>query len=903
MNKKSKLSCFAYWIATNKIKALFIAIGVTIVMCFGASRLRMEMSFIQIFPDNTKKFQDLNKIIKEFPFASAITIILDAKHIENNNEAKALLIKTANQITKELNKSEYVSSILDKMDLALIKEHGLILSEPEDINRVIDIYKEKGIVSFLKALNNDFEKEYSGNEENLKDDESQASNQFRSLENLLLLLNTAIEGTPVTEAQLNKTLDKYLYGEEYFFNKDSKQLALYILPTFIVDDLELLVPGVNYIEDEAIEIAERNGIKAGLTGLMTVSRDEMVTSSKGFIISMIIAVILILSILILILKMKSVPIIIGIPLFTGIIWTTGVSGFLIGRLNLVTAMYMIALIGLGVDYAIHLLTNFTIEREAGKKYIEALTITYEETGKGVITGALTTSVAFFALLASETKFMKELGVIAGLGIICVLLSTLLITPLLLTFRESRKKEFKKGKVKASIASGLGRRINKSYKVIIAVSLLVITGISFKSKDVKIMDNLMEMEAKGLTSIKLQDEMIEEFEMAPDPLMIISDSLNEAKILSKKLEKLSSVKSVDSIAPYLLTNNEYIERVDLLNIFKKNLNVPELPTPDKDELLEEIYRLEANLLEMSELAFMGGMLRLTNSLNEITGFDNNNEKFKESVFDKLLNNLENNNFNLKSAISFQEDFTLILTDKLYKMANTEKVTVEMLPENFAKSFISKDGNKFLLNITPTQNPWKKDFRDIYQRQVESITDKATGMVMISDILTIMVSIDGVKTSLIALFIVFILLVIDFRNIKLAIFTLFPLLMSFVCLFAIMAITGIKLDFVNIVAIPLLIGIGIDDAVHINHRYLIEGKENMENVLKHAGSAVLLTSITTTIGFASFIPSPMTGLSNSGIVFGLAIVLAFTFSILFYPSLLILVKEKLNLNISSWKRRKR
>lgn len=901
MEKSSKLSNIAYWVATNKLKALLTAVIITVIMCFGASKLRMEMSFIQMFPDNTTKFQDLNRIIKEFPFASAVTVILDAKHIEDKNQAKSLLIKTAKEITSDLKTSEYVSSILDKMDLELIKEHGLILTKPKDIKRISDIYKEKGITPFIKALNDDFEREYSGNEENLKDDESQASNQFKKLEDLLLLLNMAVEGKTVPDNELTKSLDSYLYGEEYFFNKDSKQLALYILPTFIVDDLDLLVPGVNYIEDKVIEIAEKNQIKAGLTGLMTVSRDEMVTSSSGFIISMILAVTLILSILILVLKMKSVPIIIGIPLLIGIIWTTGLSGFLIGRLNLVTAMYMIALIGLGVDYAIHLLTNFTIERESGKDYIEALTITYKETGKGVITGALTTSVAFFALLASETKFMQELGIIAGLGIICVLLSTLLITPLLLSFRETRKKGFRKGKVKASIASGLGRKINKSYKVIITISLLLVVGISFKSNDVKIMDNLMEMEAKGLTSIKLQDEMIDEFEMASDPLMIISDSLEETKSLSTKLEKLSSVKSVESIAPYLLTESEYIERVSLLNDFKNSLNNSKLYIPNKDTLLEELYRLEANLLELSELAYMGGMLRLTNSLNEVTGFDNNNEKYKVSVFDKLFENLENDNFNYKAVTDFQERFTSILNSKLLKMANIEKVTLDMLPENFSKSFISKDGSKYLLNITPTKNPWKKDFRDIYQNQVESITDKATGMVMISDILTVMVSIDGVKTSIIALIIVFILLVIDFRNIKLAVFTLLPLLMSFICLFAIMAISGIKLDFVNIVAIPLLIGIGIDDAVHINHRYLIEGEGNMERVIKHAGSAVLLTSITTTIGFGSFIPSPMTGLSNSGIVFGLAIILAFTFSILFYPSLLILVKEKLNLNISSWKRR--
>ncbi len=119
---------------------------------------------------------------------------------------------------------------------------------------------------------------------------------------------------------------------------------------------------------------------------------------------------------------------------------------------------------------------------------------------------------------------------------------------------------------------------------------------------------------------------------------------------------------------------------------------------------------------------------------------------------------------------------------------------------------------------------------------------------------------------------------------------------------MAIFKIDFDFINIIAIPLLIGIGIDDAIHISHRYLHEGSGNMKKVITHAGSAVLLTTITTTIGFASFIPSPMVGLAKSGIVFSCAIIFAFIYSILFYPSLLILVNEKLGLNIKSWKRNK-
>jgi len=148
------------------------------------------------------------------------------------------------------------------------------------------------------------------------------------------------------------------------------------------------------------------------------------------------------------------------------------------------------------------------------------------------------------------------------------------------------------------------------------------------------------------------------------------------------------------------------------------------------------------------------------------------------------------------------------------------------------------------------------------------------------------------------VIFLLLLFDFRNLKLSFVTLFPLVLSFASLFGIMAIAGIKFDFVNIIAVPLLIGIGIDDAVHINHRYLLEGYGKIDRVVEKTGKAVFLTSLTTVIGFASFIASIMRAMRSTGIVLSNAMALAFFFSILFHPSMLFFMRERLNLNIMPW-----
>ena len=96
--------------------------------------------------------------------------------------------------------------------------------------------------------------------------------------------------------------------------------------------------------------------------------------------------------------------------------------------------------------------------------------------------------------------------------------------------------------------------------------LIIISFSLKAGDVEIQDNLLEMEAKGLESVHLNDEMIKEFGMAPDGLLIISSELEEVKDLSEKIDKLSSVKSVESLADFYISDSEYKERSSFLKQF-------------------------------------------------------------------------------------------------------------------------------------------------------------------------------------------------------------------------------------------------------------------------------------------------------------------------------------------------
>lgn len=920
------------WTAENWGKTIIIGLAITVLLSLGVVMLRVNMTFFSVMPEESEDVKNLKYITEEFPYASAITVVIDGRGIKNTGEAEAAVKGTVDALTEEFGGEEYakwVSNVTGKMDLDFFRDHGLMLTEAKDIRRFADLYRDLNIVPFFTALNDDFEREYAGNEENLADDEETAVAQFRGLDRLFGLLTeaaassatstSAAEGGTGAESgaegvspdRIEAAVDDFLLGQPYFLSRDNRMALLMVEPTFTVNDIGLLMEGVNTIEARAGEIAAEFGVEAGLTGLTTVARDEMVTSEQGLVASGLIAIVLILLLMVFSFRMFSSPLISGVPLLVGIYWTVGLTGLTIQRMNIMTAMYMVALVGLGIDYGIHLLTSFVQERDDGAEFVEAVGASFRKSGSGIITGAVTTAIAFFALQVSETALMRELGMVAGLGILSELAAMFLLVPALLGFREHRKVKkgkteariFKKIYVRNDLAGGFGNWVMKMPMGVAIAAILLGILLTSGAGRVEVQQNLMEMEAKGLTSIELQDTLVEEFDLAPDGLYVFSDSLEDVKKLEDQLDELDSVKRVESIAPFMVSASEEGPRRRELESFRASLSgTTAAPEVDGELLLEELYRLEMNLVELGDLAFLGGMEKISHTLNKVTGRDDQGQKVSATALDGLIELLEEDPARAAGLVNFQADLVSVLEGRLQRMSSTDRIDLEDLPGMFRDAYVSSDGSEFLMMIVPTQNPWEPDFRDIFTTQVESVTDRATGMVLASSVLNDMAETDSTRAGITALIAIFILLLIDFRNLKLVVLTMLPLLFAFGALFGVMGYAGIKVDFINIIAFPLLIGIGVDDAVHISHRYRLEGQGGIARAVAKTGTAVLLTSITTIIAFGSFIPSPMRAMRSTGIVLPVAIGFAFLFSILLHPAMLQITAEKLKLNIQSWKRRK-
>ena len=164
----------------------------------------------------------------------------------------------------------------------------------------------------------------------------------------------------------------------------------------------------------------------------------------------------------------------------------------------------------------------------------------------------------------------------------------------------------------------------------------------------------------------------------------------------------------------------------------------------------------------------------------------------------------------------------------------------------------------------------------------VSPKITGFPPIFvDMMDIM-SQDGKKVTYLALIAVLIVLLIDFRSLKYALLGMIPLVFGTIWMIGVMELSGLQFTMMNILIVPLIIGIGIGDGIHILHRWKLE--KNLDIVYRSTGKAIFLTTLTIMFGFGSLWFSTYRGLSSMGITLFIGVGTCFLATLLMLPPLL-------------------
>jgi hypothetical protein len=555
---------------------------------------------------------------------------------------------------------------------------------------------------------------------------------------------------------------------------------------------------------------------------------------------------------------------------------------------MMTAMMSVILIGLGIDFSVHIISGYTEKRNQGLDVQIAMQETLLRFGPGIITGGITTGLAFLTLMISETVGMQELGIMAGMGIIFTMLATIIILPTMLVIRERVLKNFNKSLPSKDVSYPFLGRIaifTAKNRWFMGIIFLLLTGFLFnRALNMSVDYNYLNMEPVGLESIKLQEELIEAFDLSSDFVMFTTDNLDDARELTRRAREMETTGWVESISDYLPDSDGLEEQYRFLQDLRRNLESREIrkqmSSHDVKMYHKELERLEANIIELQDLAFLGGQDKVYDKAIKLVG--EAGDSVARGNITQFINALDTGLTKIELTY-FQQQFSTAFKSTIIEMANTEPLTLDNLPSEIKNRFTGKSGNIFIINVYPEKNIWE-DSRFLYRFTDEAteLSEKATGLPPIFVELMDIMSKDGKKATYFAIIAVFFVLLIDFRSLKYALVGMVPLIFGAIWMTGLMEILGLKFTMMNILAVPLIIGIGIDDGVHILHRWKME--KNLDIVYRSTGKAILLTSLTTMLGFGSLWFATYRGLGSMGIALFIGVGTCFLATLFIIPAIL-------------------
>ena len=889
----AKVTYRKYWLV------LIICVLVTVILAGFAEKIRIETTFMSMLPEHEQSVIAFKKILDEFGDATQIIVALEGpgkdRVIQVANEA-ALRIATMQMqyedSTGKLITQPVVKRLDFKVDTSYIAQHGFMLMKAKNLRRSKVLFTDYNLVPFLTHVNDVFESEYVKDSENLTKQEKEAVQNLDGFYQFFDVLKGFTQGSALDAEEVQRAVNSITVGDGYYLSNDKKMLLMMITPTMSINDFNECVVAVDSLDHELQKLGNQYpDVHFGMTGMHVITRDEMVSGMADTYRNLLFALVIILVIIILSFRMITGPILGMIVLLAGITWDIGITQIILGRLNLFTAMCSVILLGLGIDYAIHVISIFSELRHKGLSIEAAIYESFAKVGTGLLIGALTTAIAFLTLTTTSFAAFREFGFVTGVGILTCLTASLFFLPAMLVLKEKLRAKVRKTEALKSVNMEfkfLGRwaRLSNRLPWVVFILFLIATVILVTQiHKVRWNENYMDMEPKGLESVRLQDEIVKRFDLSPDNMMAVTGSLEDADNLTDLLNEKTMVGLVESIALFLPTEAKQAERAPVVEeIRSKQEQLPQPTNIDSQRLIEQIHRFSDNVIEMSSMAYTGGLDKVFKKCDQFTGLDEDGYQVGTNRAEELAYIIESSSDAIARLQQFQSSFHPRMRDRIVGMANPQPITLEMVPKQYRERFVSEDGEHFLVTIYSSKNIWEGLFTTPFLTNMLRDVPGATGTPVFMKDMMRLAGEQGTFAFILAFVVIMLLLLIDFRSIKTALVAMIPLLCSIVWLLGIMGLFDIKLTVVNVIGLPLILGIGIDDGVHIIHRYRIEGKGHLPYSLSSVGKAIMLTSLTTMFGFGSFIPSIYRGYASLGILVTLGIGLCFLMSVGLLPAIL-------------------
>jgi hopanoid biosynthesis associated RND transporter like protein HpnN len=626
-------------------------------------------------------------------------------------------------------------------------------------------------------------------------------------------------------------------------------------------------------------------VKVWLTGEVGLEDDELAGVSTGTFDACIFSVVVVVFILLVAYRSVLLTLATLLTLALGMVFCGAFAAFAVTKLNLISLAFAVSNIGLGVEYAIHFCLRYRDNLRTHINKTLALRGTLTGTAPALMLSAGTTSIGLYAFIPTDYKGVSELGLLAGTSLFICLLITFITLPALLriTPAPSRPPDTQKPRSDSKWPERLAV-LPLHYAKQIAFVTLVLAAVSivltFKVKTDFNPINLRDPNTESVIAFK---NLMKDKETTPLTLTVLAKNEADARNLRHMLSTLASVDKTVSLFDFQPAEQDeklaLIEEISMMlgaqaQRFPGLISDPD-PVPNIERLIKSI---ESILPQKTDPRERTALTAFKKELQDILiELDNRQQAGQQQLIEKIQTTLLG---------------TLpVVMNELLAGLNAGNITLADLPSDIKSKWLSQDGS-YRIQIYP-----KKDLNDLsnlnqFISEVQSVAPETTDLpIMYWESMKAVISAFQ-EAIVIALITIALLLFAIRRNIVDTLLVMTPLILAGLFTMASTVITQTPINFANIIALPLLLGLGVDNGIHMVEK-LHHSLSEAQNIYQSSTArAIFYGALTTTSSFAGLAFSPHEGIASMGLIITMGIfwIMVCTFIILPAFSKLVLREKR-------------
>ena len=623
---------------------------------------------------------------------------------------------------------------------------------------------------------------------------------------------------------------------------------------------------VKVLRQLTADVRSRNpGTKIGLTGLPIIEYDEMQSSEKSMSLATILSFVGVLAVIIVAFGGFRHAVMAMTALLVGMVWACGCIALTIGHVNVLSIAFGSILFGLGIDYGIYYVASYLQLRSNTESTSDALAATAASAGPGVLTGAVTAAIAFFAAGFTEFPGVAQLGVIAGGGVLLCWLAQATVLPAMIRLCDA---DGVMEKLPEPLNLRFWLRPLFAYPRLMLMAAVACTAVTAVGVRYLWYDyNLLNLQPVGLESVELEHKLFNQTNRSAWFALSIASTPEEVLARRNEFLKLASVERVEDAISKLpcdcQSKRPIIERIHqrLANLPQE---VPQIPVTSLAELDRMLAGAQAMLLSMPQASqATEGLREMREMLRAIPPeeYERLVREYQQAMAKDLLGRLRT----------------------LQAASTPELPQVSDLPESVVSRFVGKTG-RYLMQVYSKANIWEVGPMGQFVKDVRSIDPNATGNPLQVYEASWQMKHSFEQAAFYALLMIVPVMLFDFRRLNDVLLAALPMGVGLLQTLGLMGLLDIPLNPANMIVLPLTLGIGMESGINLLHelrcqRGRYRGPGNAVMV------AVVVNSLTTMVGFGALMIANHRGLQSLGRVLTISMGCCL-FSSLLLPNLLVL-----------------